>query len=245
MNRLRETRDLPLPDGCRVRLVDLPVSAGGMISVDEEGFVNIYLNARLSLDAQRKALQHELRHYYRGDLYSDRDIREVERDADAPALTAIDGTPLEGAPGAFDAEALVPLGRGLYLPTGEDRARAGKILEGLRSALLEACGIYDVMQTPPHIPSGKLAALAGALGPEDIAFVAWQSAPDVYRPVLHFSRENLYGAVYLSDGGAPDDALAVMIVGDMRVVVDVRRRNGALAVCGIEREIGQRRERVY
>ena len=79
-------RELPLPENCRVRLVDLPVQAGGLISVDEDGFVNIYLNARLSRDAQREALQHELRHHYRDDLYSDRDIRAVEREADAPGL---------------------------------------------------------------------------------------------------------------------------------------------------------------
>ena len=145
-------RELPLPENCRVRLVDLPVQAGGLISVDEEGFVNIYLNARLSRDAQREALQHELRHHWRGDLYSDEDIRAVEREVDAPGLLTIDGTPLEGPPTPFDPAGLRRVGRGVYLLTGENRARAAAHVARLRELLLEACRIYDVMQTRRFCP---------------------------------------------------------------------------------------------
>lgn len=238
-------RELPLPENCRVRLVDLPVQAGGLISVDEDGFVNIYLNARLSRDAQREALQHELRHHYRDDLYSDRDIRAVEREADAPGLLDIDGMPLEGPPTAFDPAALRCVGRGLYLPTGENRARAAAHVARLRELLLEACKIYDVMQTPPLLSLDKLTALAGALGAGDIAFAAWQRLGARRTPVLHLSREGLYGAIYFADDGTPDNALAVMILDDTRLTVDIRRRRGRLEVCGIVREVGGRAEKVY
>ena len=281
-------RELPLPENCRVRLVDLPVQAGGLISVDEEGFVNIYLNARLSRDAQREALQHELRHHYRDDLYSDRDIRTVEREgdapgllivdgtppegpltafdpaalrrddlysdrdirtvkreADAPGLLTVDGTPLEGSPTIFDPAALRPVGRGVYLPTGETRARAAAHVARLRELLLEACKIYDVMQTPPLLPLDRLTALAGTLGAGDIAFVTWQRLDARCVPVMHLSREDLYGAVYFGDDGAPDNALMVMLPGQARLTVDIRRRRGRLEVCGIVREIDGRIEKVY
>lgn len=238
-------RELPLPENCRVRLVDLPVQAGGLISVDEEGFVNIYLNARLSRDAQREALQHELRHHYRGDLYSDADIRTVEREADAPGLMYIDGTPLEGPPTLFDPAALRCVGRGLYLPTGENLARAAAHVARLRELLLEACKIYDVMQTPPLLPLDRLTAPAGALGAGDIAFAGWQRLDARRVPVVHLSREDLYGAVYFGDDGALDNALMVMLPGEARLTVDIRRRRGRLEVCGITRELGGRSEKVY
>ena len=238
-------RELPLPENCRVRLVDLPVQAGGLISVDEEGFVNIYLNARLSRDAQREALQHELRHHYRGDLYSDRDIRTVEREADVPGLMYIDGTPLEDPPTLFDPAALRRVGRGLYLPTGENLARAAAHVARLRELLLEACRIYDVMQTPPLLPLDTLTATAGALGAGDIAFAGWQRLDARRVPVVHLSREDLYGAVYFGDDGAPDNALMVMLPGEARLTVDIRRRRGRLEVCGIVREIDGRIEKVY
>ena len=238
-------RELPLPENCRVRLVDLPVQAGGLISVDEEGFVNIYLNARLSRDAQREALQHELRHHYRDGPYSDRDIRTVEREVDAPGLLSLDGTPLKGPPTAFDPAALRPVGRGVYLPTGENRARAAAHVARLRELLLEACKIYDVMPAPPLLPLDALTALAGALGAGDIAFVTWQRLDARCVPVMHLSREDLYGAVYFGDDGAPDNALMVMLPGAARLTVDIRRRGGRLEVCGITREVDGRIEKVY
>ena len=234
-------RELPLPENCRVRLVDLPVQAGGMISVDEDGFINIYLNARLSREAQRDALQHELRHHYRGDLYSDRDIRAIEREADGPVLRDIDGAPLKVPATAFDPALLRPAGRGIYRPVGANRKRAEAHIDALRGLLLEACRVYDVMQRPPLVPVETMAALAGALGAGDIAFVAWQDC----RAVLHFSRNGLYGAIYYGDDGSPDNALAVLRMGEARVTVDIRRINGRPDVCAITREIGDSLERVY
>lgn len=238
-------RELPLPENCRVRLVDLPVTAGGMIAEDETGFINIYINARLSRDAQLEALQHELRHHYRGDLHSDVDIRTVEAEADATGLYAIDGTLLREAGAAFDPEGLRRVGKGLYLPTGENLRRAGAHIHRLRGLLMDACRIYDVMQTPPLLDRDVLCALAGALGAGDIAFVAWQIVGARPVAMLHFSREKLYGAVYYAPDGAPDNALAVMLCGDIRVTVDVRRRAGRPEIFRITREIGERVERIY
>lgn len=65
-------------DEYRVRLVDLPARVGGMVSVDDEGFYNIYLNARLTRERQRKALRHELDHIAEDDLYNTRSIEAVE-----------------------------------------------------------------------------------------------------------------------------------------------------------------------
>lgn len=224
---------LPLPEECAVRLVDLPVTAGGVIAVDETGFVNIYLNARLSREAQLKALRHELRHYYRGDLYSDEDIRTVERKAELPI-------PPEGLSAAFDPKELRQVGRGLYRPSGESLARASAQLDELRTLLAEACGIFDVVQTPPHQSRDALLGLVNSLDAGDIAFVTWQDAA-----ALHFSREGLYGALYYDADGAPDNAVAVMLSGDARITVDLRRRRGRMEVCGITREVGERLEKLY
>ena len=247
VDRLKALRGggLPLPENCRVRLVDLPVTAGGMISVDETGFVNIYINARLSRDAQREALQHELRHHYRGDLFSDADIRTVEAEADATGLYTIDGRLLDGIDAAFDPDGLRCVGRGLYRPTGMNRRRAEEHILGIRALLKEACRIYDVMQSPPLLKREALEAAAGALDGADIAFVAWQLVRGQPRAMLHFSRENLYGAVYYAPDGAIEGAVAAMCLEDMRVFVDVHRRGGRLEVCRITREIDERLDRIY
>lgn len=62
-----------------VRLVDLPGDIGGAVRLSEDGFFNIYINAKLSPEAQRKAFDHEAKHIERGDLFNDRSIEECER----------------------------------------------------------------------------------------------------------------------------------------------------------------------
>ena len=236
-------RDVALPENCRVRLVDLPLRAGGAIAVDADGFINIYLNVRLSRREQRMALLHELEHHYRGDLYSDRDIRSVEREAE-PLMT-VDGTPIRRATPPFDAPGLRRVGQGLYLPSGENLTRATAHVLHVRALLMEACRVYDVMQTPPLLPVDALAALASKLGPGDIAFAAWQMLGGRCVPMLHFSREDLWGAVYYDAVGAPDNALIAMECGDTRLNVDLRRRNRRLMLHGILRERDGGIERVY
>lgn len=65
-------------DDYRVRLVDLPPRVGGMVSMDDEGFYNVYINARLTRERQREALRHELDHIAEDDLYNSRPIEAVE-----------------------------------------------------------------------------------------------------------------------------------------------------------------------
>lgn len=67
-----------MPDDCAVRVVDLPPGIGGAVMVDDEGFANIYINARHGRDAQLRSLEHELLHVKRGDIYNDMTILEVE-----------------------------------------------------------------------------------------------------------------------------------------------------------------------
>lgn len=52
------------------------------MSVDEEGFASIYLNARQSYEQQKEGLRHALRHLAGDDFYNGKDIRTIEREAD-------------------------------------------------------------------------------------------------------------------------------------------------------------------
>lgn len=61
-----------------VRLVDLPPSIGGMVTPNDDVTFNIYINARLAIDQQQKAMKHELEHIERDDFYNDLPISEVE-----------------------------------------------------------------------------------------------------------------------------------------------------------------------
>lgn len=61
-----------------IRYIDLPATTKGMTVQDEDGFYNIYINATLSVDAQMKAIQHELRHVQRGDFDNKKSLLEAE-----------------------------------------------------------------------------------------------------------------------------------------------------------------------
>lgn len=79
------TRDpFPMPDSYTVRLIDMPVRKGGMISEDPDGHINVYINARLSSTGQHTAAYHEWRHWLDDDLHNDKDIREVEGEGSPP-----------------------------------------------------------------------------------------------------------------------------------------------------------------
>lgn len=68
-------------DEYRVRLVDLPPRVGGMVSMDDEGFYNVYINSRLTWERQREALRHELDHIEHDDLRSAQSVKAVEHRA--------------------------------------------------------------------------------------------------------------------------------------------------------------------
>lgn len=63
-----------------VRVINFPTCIGGAVVTSEDGFYNIYLNGRCSLEKQRESLVHELRHIVRNDFYNGEDITEVEKD---------------------------------------------------------------------------------------------------------------------------------------------------------------------
>ena len=81
-----EVIETHVPPGCAVRLIDLPYSVDEMVSLDEEGFASIYLNARHSYEKQRKSLRHAIRHLNGNDFYNDKDIRTIEQEADEESI---------------------------------------------------------------------------------------------------------------------------------------------------------------
>lgn len=55
----------------------------GVIAANSDGTANIYINTLYSLDVQRRALKHELRHLVKGHCFCDSiTIREKELDAE-------------------------------------------------------------------------------------------------------------------------------------------------------------------
>lgn len=63
-----------------VRVVDFPAGAGsnGMLLLNDDNTYSVYINARASREAQKKAMRHEFDHMARGDLFGDKDIAECE-----------------------------------------------------------------------------------------------------------------------------------------------------------------------
>mgnify|MGYP000845306567 CR=1 FL=1 len=61
-----------------IRYIDLPYRVKGVTVMDEEGFFNVYINARLSYDCQQKAIKHELTHIARGDFFRIEVLEKIE-----------------------------------------------------------------------------------------------------------------------------------------------------------------------
>lgn len=62
-----------------VRLVDLPCGIVAFTLLDEDGFYNIYINARCSKDMQNKGYEHELEHIKRNDWYNSMLVSDIEQ----------------------------------------------------------------------------------------------------------------------------------------------------------------------
>ena len=75
-------------DGYVVRVMDLPSGEKGFVTYDDDDFANVYINARLSAEAQTETGRHELKHIEDDDIHSDAPIDVVEELADRglPAL---------------------------------------------------------------------------------------------------------------------------------------------------------------
>lgn len=66
-----------------VRIVDgLDPRVHGFVKEDPNGDYNIYINSCLCLEAQLETYEHELRHIYMKHLRSDRQVRELEDEAE-------------------------------------------------------------------------------------------------------------------------------------------------------------------
>ncbi len=70
-------------DNYTIRLLDMPCSVKAVTAMDEEGYCNIYVNSKLSLEAQQKAVKHELVHIRKDDFHNALDIRDAENRAGA------------------------------------------------------------------------------------------------------------------------------------------------------------------
>lgn len=68
-----------------VRLIDVPVDLKGLVKEDANGDYNIYLNARYNYDQQLETYFHEEAHARLGHLHCDRDIDEIEEEAQKEA----------------------------------------------------------------------------------------------------------------------------------------------------------------
>lgn len=56
----------------------LPIEVPGITVLDENGDYNVYLNDKLSCDAQAEAFRHEVEHIKQGHFYRYEDIGELE-----------------------------------------------------------------------------------------------------------------------------------------------------------------------
>ncbi len=65
-----------------IRKINLPVEVPGVTVLDENGDYNVYLNDRLSHDAQAEALRHEVEHIKQGHFYKWEDIVLLEEQAE-------------------------------------------------------------------------------------------------------------------------------------------------------------------
>ena len=61
-----------------VTLHDFPPSVQGALSIDNDGTPCIHLNANLSLEAQRKAYDHEMSHLVNDDFDTRKSIESIE-----------------------------------------------------------------------------------------------------------------------------------------------------------------------
>ena len=61
-----------------VRIMDMPDGSKGCVVYDDDGFSNVYINARLSQEQRVKEFWHEIHHIIKDDLNNDDDISTVE-----------------------------------------------------------------------------------------------------------------------------------------------------------------------
>ena len=64
-----------------VRVIDFPkgVNRVGFVLLNSDGTYSVYLNARASVHAQKKAMRHEYNHMANDDMYGDKSILSIEK----------------------------------------------------------------------------------------------------------------------------------------------------------------------
>lgn len=65
-------------EGIFCYLVDMPSRVGATAIPNDDGTYTVYVNSRLSIERQRRAYLHEVRHIKNDDFYKDINIDEIE-----------------------------------------------------------------------------------------------------------------------------------------------------------------------
>ncbi|MBQ7397318.1 MAG: hypothetical protein IJW09_00665 [Clostridia bacterium] len=63
------------------RVVELPHTVNAVTVIDSDGNFNVYVNALLSIEEQRRAFDHEKRHILKDHFYSHKPVEECEDEA--------------------------------------------------------------------------------------------------------------------------------------------------------------------
>lgn len=121
-----------------IRVVDMPDGSKGLVLVDSEEHANVYVNAHLSHDEQKKAADHEMTHIINDDIHSDDDIDTIEARADGKA------EPLKQIPNLMRARDLLPKQEPAPPP-----APAPEMTPRQRRALMDAMTALDRMFFDP------------------------------------------------------------------------------------------------
>ncbi len=66
-------------DNVYLRFVSLPATIKGLTVQDEAGDYNVYINSRLTHEANQQTLQHELRHISNNDFQKLSHVRDIEK----------------------------------------------------------------------------------------------------------------------------------------------------------------------
>ena len=65
-------------DDFHVYLMPFPGDIRAAVRLDDEGFPSIYINDKLSPEAKKRALMHELKHIRNNDFHNGLPIQEIE-----------------------------------------------------------------------------------------------------------------------------------------------------------------------
>ena len=61
-----------------IRMVNLPHGVHGCVAEDCDGFYNVYINLRDSIETQKEALDHEVKKHIEGNDFAKHDVHEIE-----------------------------------------------------------------------------------------------------------------------------------------------------------------------